>query len=44
MKEINDVVKELRDEGFIEKVFKDYGLDPKLHMITNDERVYEPQN
>lgn len=44
MKEINDVVVELRDEGFIEQVFKDYGLDPKLHMITNDERVYEPQD
>lgn len=44
MKEINDVIVELRDEGFIEQVFKDYGLDPELHMITNDERVYEPQN
>lgn len=44
MKEINDVVVELRDEGFIEKVFEDYGLDPKLHMITNDERVYEPES
>lgn len=42
MKELNAVIVQLRDEGFIEKVFKDYGLDPKLHMITNDERVYEP--
>lgn len=44
MKEINEQVKKLRDEGFIEKVFKDYGLDPKLHMITNDERVYKPES
>ena len=44
MKEINDVVVQLRDEGFIDKVFEDYGLDPKLHMITNDERVYEPES
>ena len=45
MKEVNEVVMQLRDEGFIEKVFKDYGLDPELHMISNDEseRVYKPE-
>ncbi len=44
MGEINKVVVELRDEGFIDKVFEEYKLDPKLHMITNDERKYEPIN
>ncbi len=41
MKEVNDVVVQLRDEGFIDQVFKDYGLDPKLHMITDDQRFHE---
>jgi polar amino acid transport system substrate-binding protein len=36
MKEINNVMITLRDEGFIDEVFKKYGLDPKLHTITND--------
>lgn len=36
MKEVNAVVMQLRDEGFIDEVFKKYGLNPKLHMITND--------
>ncbi|MCK9170537.1 MAG: ABC transporter substrate-binding protein [Treponema sp.] len=36
MKELNNVVMTLRDEGFIDGVFKKYGLDPKLHTITND--------
>lgn len=44
MDEINAEVKKLRDEGFIDKVFKEYGLDPKLHMITNDEREYKPES
>lgn len=44
MKELNNVIVQLRDEGFIEKVFKDNGLDPQLHMITNDERVYTPKD
>ena len=43
MKELNDVIVQLRDEGYIEKVFKDYGLDPSIHMISNDERVYVPE-
>ncbi|HAH62518.1 MAG TPA: hypothetical protein DCL73_10535 [Treponema sp.] len=36
MKEVNGAVMTLRDEGFLDSVFKKYGLDPKLHMITND--------
>lgn len=43
MQEVNEVVVQLRDEGFLEKVLKEYGLDPNLHMISNDERVYEPE-
>ncbi len=42
MAEINEVVAQLRDEGFLEQAFKDCGLDPELHMITNDERVFVP--
>ena len=41
MKEVDAVVAELREEGFIEKVFEDYKLDPKLHMITNEERQHD---
>lgn len=41
MKEVDTVVAQLRDEGFIDKVFEDYKLDPKLHMITNEERVHD---
>ncbi|WP_294379140.1 ABC transporter substrate-binding protein [uncultured Clostridium sp.] len=36
MKEINNVMKDLRDEGFVEKVLKDNGLDPARHLVTND--------
>ena len=43
MQEVNEVVVQLRDEGFLEKVLKEYGLDPNLHMISNDERIYEPE-
>jgi polar amino acid transport system substrate-binding protein len=41
MKEVDAVVAELREEGFIDKVFEEYGLDPKLHMISNEERVHD---
>lgn len=41
MKELNETVAELREEGFIEQVFKDYGLDPALHMITNEQAVHD---
>lgn len=37
MKEVNNVVEELRDEGFIEQAFKDCGLDPALHTVPEDE-------
>ena len=43
MDEVNAVLVEMRDDGFLEQAFKDCGLDPKLHMITNEERVYEPK-
>lgn len=36
MKEVNNVIKELRDEGFIDKSFKKVGLDPTLHTVPND--------
>jgi polar amino acid transport system substrate-binding protein len=36
MKEINAVVMQMRDEGVIDKIFAKYGLDPKLHAISND--------
>lgn len=41
MKEVDAVVAQLREEGFIKKVFEDYKLDPGLHMITNDQRTHE---
>ncbi len=41
MKEVNNAVAALRDEGIIEQIFVDYKLDPKLHMITNDERTHD---
>ncbi|MEA4816334.1 MAG: transporter substrate-binding domain-containing protein [Lachnospiraceae bacterium] len=41
MKEVDTVVAELREEGFIAKVFEDYKLNPDLHMITNDERTHD---
>ena len=37
MKEVNNVVEELREEGFIEQAFKDCGLDPSLHTVPDDE-------
>lgn len=42
MEELNAVIVEMRDDGFIEQAFIDCGLNPELHMITNDERVYTP--
>ena len=36
MKEVNNVVEELRKEGFIEKAFKECGLDPALHTVAED--------
>ena len=42
MDEINEVIVEMRNDGFLEQAFKDCGLDPELHMITNEERIYEP--
>lgn len=41
MKEVDAVVATLREEGFIDKVFENYKLDPKLHMITNEERTHD---
>jgi len=41
IKEVNNVVKALREEGFIDKVFTSYKLDPALHMISNEERTHE---
>lgn len=41
MREVDAVVAELREEGFIDKVFEDYKLDPKLHAISNDERTHD---
>ena len=41
MKEVDAVVAELREEGYIDQVFKDYNLDPDLHMITNEERTHD---
>ncbi len=40
-KEVDNVVEELRSEGFIEKVFADSGLDPSIHMITNEEKEHD---
>lgn len=37
MKEVNNVVEELRKEGFIEQAFKDCGLDPSLHTVPENE-------
>lgn len=36
MKEVNNVIEELRKEGFIEQAFKDCGLDPSLHTVAED--------
>lgn len=37
MKEVNNVVTELRNEGFIDKAFKSCGLDPALHAVKEGE-------
>ena len=36
MNELNEVVMQMREEGIIAQIFEDYGLNPDLHMITND--------
>lgn len=38
MADINKVVAEMRDEGALDKIYEKYGLDPKLHAITNDQK------
>jgi polar amino acid transport system substrate-binding protein len=40
MQEVNNVVVQLRNEGFIDQVFKNNKLDPSLHSITNDQRFH----
>lgn len=40
MKEVNNVVVKLRDEGYLKKVFEEYKLNPKLHMITDAQRKH----
>lgn len=42
MEELNAVIVEMRDDGFLEQAFKDCGLDPAKHMITNDEKGWKP--
>lgn len=37
MKEVNEVVKQMREEGVLDQIFVDNGLDPELHMITNSD-------
>lgn len=37
MKEVNNVIAKLREEGFIDKAFKECGLDPKLHAVKEGE-------
>lgn len=37
MKEVNNVIEELRAEGFIDEAFKQCGLDPKLHAVPKGE-------
>ena len=37
MKEVNNVIEELRAEGFIDEAFKQCGLDPKLHAVPEGE-------
>lgn len=34
MKEVNNVIEELREEGFIDKAFEQCGLDPELHRVA----------
>lgn len=36
MAEVNNVIEELRKEGFIEQAFKDCGLNPALHTVAED--------
>lgn len=37
MKEVNNVITELRNEGFIDEAFKSCGLDPALHAVKEGE-------
>lgn len=37
MKEVNNVITELREEGFIDEAFKSCGLDPALHAVKEGE-------
>lgn len=41
MAELNNAVAAIREDGQIETYFEKYGLDPSLHMITNDERFHD---
>lgn len=38
MNDVNTVVAQMREEGVLDQIFEKYGLDPKLHAITNDEK------
>ncbi len=44
MKEVNDVVYQLREEGWLDTAFKKWGWDPALHNITNSDadRKWQP--
>ena len=37
MKKFNEIFKEMREEGFIDKCLEDYGLSTELHGITQEE-------
>ena len=37
MKEVNNVITEMREEGFIDEAFKKCGLDPALHAVKEGE-------
>lgn len=41
MKEVNNVIAELREEGFIDEAFKACGLDPALHAVKEGEEHCE---
>lgn len=41
MNEINAALVQMREDGTLEKLFSDVKLEPKLHMITNDERTHD---
>ena len=42
VKELNQAIYELREDGTIAQIFKDNGLNPELHMITNSEEDRTP--